>query len=78
MGYSNKTFACPFFMWDEKLKIHCEGGCRVAFLDRVGASEYIDCHCGDVNGWESCSIARSLLRYYERCDQREREAKMHG
>ena len=33
MGYSNKTFACPFFKWDERLCVHCEGG-RVTFPDK--------------------------------------------
>ena len=36
MGYSNKTFACPFFTWDERLAVHCEGG-RVTFPDKEAA-----------------------------------------
>lgn len=67
MGYSNKTFACPFFKWDERLCVHCEGG-RPTFPDRAAAQEFIDKHCGDINGWRTCSIAAVLLRYYERTD----------
>lgn len=67
MGYSNKTFACPFFKWDERLCVHCEGG-RPTFPDRAAATEYIDRYCADVNGWRDCSIAKTLLRYYERTD----------
>lgn len=78
MGYTNKTFACPFFLWDEKLKIHCEGGCRVVFRDRTGAMEYIDLHCGDVKGWEDCSVAKSLLRYYDRLDEAARPRAVNG
>ncbi len=65
MGYSNKTFACPFFKWDERLCVHCEGGV-VRFRDRREAMEYIDRYCASVDGWEKCSLARSLLGYYER------------
>ena len=65
MGYSNKTFVCPFFRWDERLRIHCEGG-RISFRDRQEAEEYIEHNCGELNRWRECSIARSLLRYYER------------
>ena len=67
MGYSNKTFACPFFKWDERLCVHCEGG-RPSFPDRTAAQEYINQFCGDVTGWKNCSIARTLLRFYERTD----------
>ena len=66
-GYSNKTFACPFFKWDEKLAVHCEGG-RVTFPDKEAALEYIDRYCGSPAGWRSCSVAASLLKYYERKD----------
>lgn len=66
MGYSNKTFICPFFKWDERLGVHCEGG-KVVFPDRAAAEDYIDRHCG-AGGWRNCSVASSLLRYYERTD----------
>lgn len=39
MGYSHRTWACPFYRWDERCKVHCEGGC-VAFPDREAAAEY--------------------------------------
>lgn len=67
MGYSSKTFECPFFKWDERLRVHCEGGCA-SFRDRAAAQEYINRHCASVNGWKSCSLACSLVRYYERAD----------
>ena len=43
MGYSSKTFVCPFFKWDERLRVHCEGGC-LSFHDRPEAEDYIDRH----------------------------------
>lgn len=74
MGYSNKTFTCPFFRWDERLCIHCEGG-RIAYPDRKTAEEYINRYCGSVVHWKECSVASNLLRYYERT---EREAGAAG
>lgn len=68
MGYSNKTWACPFFKWDERLRVHCEGG-TISFRDRQEAAEYIDRHCACVDGWKKCSLARSLLGYYERQEE---------
>ena len=60
MGYSNKTFACPFFTWDERLAVHCEGG-RVTFPDKEAALEYIDRYCASPAGWRECSMAAALL-----------------
>ena len=66
-GYSSKTWACPFLTWDERLKIHCEGGC-VAFPDRKAYTEYTDRYCASVEGWMDCTMASLLLGYYERTD----------
>lgn len=67
VGYSNKTFACPFFKWDERLCVHCEGG-RVTFPGKEAALEYIDRYCAAAQGWQACTVASTLLRYYERTD----------
>lgn len=66
-GYSNKTWTCPFFTWDERLAVHCEGG-HIIFRDREEAVEYINRHCGCMDGWKDCTLARSKLRFYERTD----------
>ncbi len=65
MGFSSKTWACPFFKWDERLCVHCESA-RAKFKDRETMMEYIDKYCASVQGWEKCSLAATLLRYYER------------
>lgn len=67
-GYSSKTWTCPFLKWDERLKVHCEGGCCVAFCDREAYTEYTDRYCASLQGWKDCSVAASLLRYYERTE----------
>lgn len=64
-GYSNRIWACPFLKWDEKLKIHCEGGCA-AFPDQEARVAYIKRYCASLQGWKTCSLAAELLRYYER------------
>lgn len=66
MKNTSKTFLCPFYTWDEKTKVHCEGG-RMSFKDRESAKEYIDRYCaGD---WRRCTVAAALLRYYERTEK---------
>ena len=60
MGYSNKTWQCPFFRWDERLCVHCEGG-KVEFPD-MKVRDY----CADNPGWKKCTIASFLERFYER------------
>lgn len=67
-GYSHKKFACPFFTWDEKFKVHCEGGC-VKFRDRKEAGEYQDRYCASVTGWKDCTVAKSVENYYERTEE---------
>lgn len=59
-GYSHKKWACPFFTWDEKFKVHCEGGC-MKFRDRKEA------------GWKDCTVAQSVENYYERTEQNEKK-----
>ena len=63
--YSHRAWACPFFTWDERLCIHCEGGV-VKFKDREAIVGYIDQHCACGVGWKECSIAIYLNSYYER------------
>ena len=68
MGWSNKTFTCPFFSWDERQAVHCESG-RVIFPDREAAGAYIDRYCASPDGWRACSMAAALLDYYERTEK---------
>lgn len=69
--YSKLYWSCPFYKWDERLKIHCEGN-RIAFHDQKGIQDYANQHCASPSGWKNCSIAKSLLEYYERKEQSEK------
>lgn len=65
VGYSNRKWACPFLRWDEKLKVHCEGG-GVSLPDRETFSGYVERFCACPDGWRACSIAAALLQYHEK------------
>ncbi|MEA4920642.1 MAG: hypothetical protein VB078_06970 [Clostridiaceae bacterium] len=63
----NKYWLCPFFKWDGKAEISCEGG-RVKLPDGVTANEYMNTFCaGD---WRRCTIAAALLQYYDTEDKK--------
>jgi len=67
-GYTNKAFACPYYKWDERQRVTCEGGVSVPFPDYRTACEYMDRYCANVAGWHGCSIAAALEGFYERKD----------
>lgn len=68
MGWSNRTWTCPFFKWDERLCVHCEGG-RVRFPDGRAAAAYTSRYCASANGWKLCTLAAGLTEFYEREDK---------
>lgn len=45
--------------------MHCEGG-RIDFSCAAARKDYIDRHCACAPGWEACTIAKNLIRDYER------------
>lgn len=65
-GYSSRNWECPFFKWDKKGAVYCEGG-RVTLPPRE-LNEYIGRYCGSCRGWRDCPQARALTRYYERME----------
>ena len=64
-GYSHRSWSCPFFKWDERLAVHCEGG-RLTFPDRDAARAYAERYCAGERGWKQCTLSRALELYYER------------
>lgn len=68
MGYSHKTFMCPFYVTDGKMSVTCTCAC-MRFHDRQSAMEYIDTYCADVMGWEECTVAKAEVRYFDRRDE---------
>jgi len=62
LGCSNRIWTCPYYRWDEKGKIHCEGGV-ICFRERRTQTRYADRFCG--GDWGRCTLARSLNLQYE-------------
>lgn len=65
-GYSGRRFQCPFFKWDEKKKVHCEGG--VVALPVPELRRYMDRYCACLTGWKDCPLARALEEHYDRIE----------
>jgi hypothetical protein len=75
MDYWHKAWVCPYFRWDEKLKMGCECG-RLVFPDRKSAVTYMEKFCADEDhGWKGCSIAKMTNDYYERIEANEQSGK---
>lgn len=73
MDYWHKAWTCPFFKWDDQKSIGCEGG-KLQFHDKESAVEYMDRYCaGTTCSWERCSVAASLLNYYDRKEDTDHE-----
>ena len=69
MDYWHKAWTCPFFKWDDQKSVGCEGG-KLIFHDKESAVEYMDKYCaGNGCSWERCSVAASLLKYYDRKEE---------
>lgn len=73
-NYSNRTWACPFYTYDEKLCVHCEGSERknscISFPDKESLGEYAKAYCASADGWQRCTIAINLNKFYNRKEKR--------
>lgn len=59
-----RTWSCPFWKWEDGLKVYCEG-CRMDFADQEAREDYIKRYCASNPGWEGCTVAQALCRRYE-------------
>lgn len=73
--YSSRIFECPFFRWDRKGEVHCEGG--VVSLPPKELLEYMNKYCGSIRGYHDCPIAMALFDYYERMERKEQKNEKH-
>ena len=60
-----KAMECPYFVWEDKLCLHCEIGVQ-EFPDRQARDEYVAAYCGDPLHYRNCTLARVLGEFYER------------
>ena len=66
--YVSVNAICPFYRSEEKQKVYCEGvkkgsSIHLAFGDAKYLKIYMDEHCR--SDYETCIIAKALLRKYE-------------
>lgn len=64
-GYSSRIWVCPFFRWDKRRQVYCEGG-TVSLPDLETFQEFVNTYCAADKGWENCAIAKAMTEYYDR------------
>lgn len=64
-----KVMDCPFFKWEEGMKLHCEAGV-LDFGDKSSRQAYTDKYCANLQGYCQCSLADCLNQKYEREDKK--------
>ena len=67
-SYWHYNFACPFYDFDTRERIGCEGGIVVEMPDRRDLKQIMREYCCDVNRWEECPIAKIIVKKYEQED----------
>ena len=63
MGYTKKLFICPFYTSNDKGVVRCQGG-NICLHNNAELRKYYIKYCASDN-WEKCSIAKSLVNFYE-------------
>lgn len=64
-----KAIQCPFMLVDYsdkkgELHISCEHG-KIIFKNKKKLREHLNRYCGCTEGWHECTLAKSLIEYYE-------------
>ena len=67
MRYYHLVWCCPYYNWDARTAVHCEGG-RIDLPSGEAAREYFEIYCSSVEGWRRCTVARAITRFYEKKD----------
>ena len=58
-------FCCPYFRWEQKLKLYCDAG-RIDFKDMEDRRSYVYTYCACNPGWENCTLAKNITKRYDR------------
>lgn len=66
MHYSRRTWCCPYYRYDEKFVVHCEGGSMFKLRDREIFADHADRYCGNAKDWTKCPTADALTKLYEK------------
>lgn len=73
MHYSRRTWCCPYYRYDEKFAVHCEGGSVFKLKDREIFARHADHYCGNAKGWKHCPTADALTRLYEKQNNKTKD-----
>ena len=60
----NLYWSCPYFQWDGKTCVNCEGG-RISIPSEAIAVDYMYRYCASAKGWKNCTVAKALTKCYE-------------
>lgn len=61
-----KAIFCPYYVREEKnVKILCEGGLSITFIEKKAKSNFVGGFCGDLTGYKRCKNAKKIQSKYE-------------
>ena len=65
----DKSIACPFYRWQDKNRIACEGTTKhntisLIFGDSNAKLDHRARHCRSINGYKGCRVAQMLYQKY--------------
>ena len=70
--FNIRQWKCPYYKaFEDKKAIQCVCA-RINFLDRETWTFFADHYCDNVDGFEKCSIYKSLADEYERNERENR------
>ena len=55
---------CPYYTSDNAFCVLCDGG-KVNFPSQKRRKEWLESYCGNNPGWQKCSVADMLNKYFE-------------
>lgn len=66
LHHSRRVWRCPYYRFDEKHAVHCEGGSIFRIRDKGIFYKHADMYCSDAKNWEKCQIAECMTKLYEK------------
>lgn len=74
MHWSRRVWMCPYYRFDDRLKVKCDAG-TIKFPDRYAIVKFADDYCGNLPGWEKCPLAMCMNDYFDRMEEEELRKK---
>ena len=64
MDYWHMNFICPYFKWDDKDRVGCEGKHILKFDNKFAAKRFMQNYCAGWK-WHLCPHAQHMNKIYE-------------